>query len=415
MFAILVSSFLFLSCIFFSSFHSFLCSFLFFIYAVHNSLSLHIPENHLDLPKFAHEVKNTLQCISSSIELLLEQKSNSKMTSEEMRQSLLITAKESLDYLMILVTTTLDDHEHKGDDRQTGKKKIVRISDIIKALRGFQCLAMRKGIRFTINAEEQVENLIFESDFTKIIQTLSNLITNSIKFTEYGFVELRISATDYWVLFSVKDTGKGIDPSSLDKIFEPRVQENEKIRRKFGGNGLGLWIVSEACTTLGACLDVESIPRQGSCFSISIPIRGDLFHNGVGNKLNILIIEDNDVTKKLMRKSLTQACKNVNMECDIKDVSSAEEALSYCNFQFDLVFMDMGLKGISGLEAVKLVQSYFSNYSMLILVTACSGNELEKASKLADGVLKKPFSTKDLHGFVHMFKRQKNLTDGPLE
>jgi signal transduction histidine kinase len=111
------------------------------------------------------------------------------------------------------------------------------------------------------------------SDQTKIRQVLINLMTNACKFTETGEIHLKAHSEDEkWVVVEVTDTGIGIDPSHMEKLFEPFVQADASTTRKYGGTGLGLPISRKFCELLGGSLIAHSTPGSGSTFIMRVPL-----------------------------------------------------------------------------------------------------------------------------------------------
>ena len=137
----------------------------------------------------------------------------------------------------------------------------------------YRAKANEKKINLLFNDETNVlQNININSDITKVKQIISNLLNNAIKFTpEDGYVELRTSIysksdTHVRVLFSVSDTGIGIDQNRQEDIFKAFIQENQSVTRNYGGTGLGLAICKELVELLGGQLQLESKQNYGSNF-----------------------------------------------------------------------------------------------------------------------------------------------------
>ena len=109
------------------------------------------------------------------------------------------------------------------------------------------------------------------ADPTKVRQSLFNLLSNGCKFTEGGSVRLDVSRSDGWVVFRVADTGIGMTPEHLTKLFKPFSQADASTTRRFGGSGLGLAITHHFCEAMGGEITVESTPGVGSTFTIRLP------------------------------------------------------------------------------------------------------------------------------------------------
>ncbi|HEX4422824.1 MAG TPA: response regulator, partial [Kofleriaceae bacterium] len=146
---------------------------------------------------------------------------------------------------------------------------ISRIADELN--RTFQPLAAQKGLDFQIRTAAAPE--LIESDPTRVLQILKNLISNALKFTEQGGVALEISAASGDVVFEVRDTGIGIAPDQHELIFEPFRQADGASNRKFGGTGLGLSISRDLARLLGGRLRVDSASGRGSTFTLTLPGR----------------------------------------------------------------------------------------------------------------------------------------------
>jgi signal transduction histidine kinase len=114
------------------------------------------------------------------------------------------------------------------------------------------------------------------SDLTKIRQSLLNLLSNACKFTTQGTLRLvvrrEMQGDKDYVLFQVQDTGIGLSPAKIDKLFHPFTQVDASTTRKYGGTGLGLAITQRFCHMLGGVLTVESRLEQGSTFTIRLPV-----------------------------------------------------------------------------------------------------------------------------------------------
>lgn len=154
----------------------------------------------------------------------------------------------------------------------------------------FAAKANSKGLYINYAIDTNVPSSI-EGDEDKLRQILMNLVGNALKFTETGGIFVHITATeqptidDYMITFHVKDTGIGIPPERVDKLFEAFIQEDASTTRKYGGTGLGLPIAKELANLMGGTLDVSSQKGEGSAFYFSIqtkactPVPKDLLYS----------------------------------------------------------------------------------------------------------------------------------------
>ncbi|GAB3460529.1 response regulator [Massilia terrae] len=140
--------------------------------------------------------------------------------------------------------------------------------------RVFEPLAQQKELAFSVTVEPNVPATL-HTDRQRLEQVLKNMLSNAIKFTERGSVELTVSVTDAgWVQFAVRDSGIGIAPEQQERIFEAFQQADGTTSRRFGGTGLGLSISRDLTALLGGTLTLSSTPGQGSTFVLSLPKNG---------------------------------------------------------------------------------------------------------------------------------------------
>jgi signal transduction histidine kinase len=113
------------------------------------------------------------------------------------------------------------------------------------------------------------------SDLTKIRQTLFNLLSNAAKFTKAGKIQIVVGTHLHrrrqFITFAISDTGIGIKPAQLERLFEPFTQADESTTRKYGGTGLGLAISRRFCRMLGGDIEAQSKLRKGSTFTVTLP------------------------------------------------------------------------------------------------------------------------------------------------
>jgi CheY-like chemotaxis protein len=133
-------------------------------------------------------------------------------------------------------------------------------------------LAQKNANRLEVYCPPDVGTM--RADLTKVRQSLFNLLSNACKFTESGTIRLEVARTErdgYWITFRVSDTGIGMTPDHLGKLFQPFTQVDPSATRRFGGTGLGLAITRHFCEAMGGDISVESKPGVGSTFTIRLP------------------------------------------------------------------------------------------------------------------------------------------------
>jgi PAS domain S-box-containing protein len=160
---------------------------------------------------------------------------------------------------------------------EAGKEEVdlqpVALSDVLREVSAIvEPLAEGKGIVFRTEVHGAPETLL--TDPRKLRQVLLNLLGNAVKFTEQGHVELRAERSDAWLVFRVADTGIGIPQEHLVRLFEAFWQGDGTLNRTAQGTGLGLAIAERYVRMLEGDIQVESVPGEGSAFTVRLPLRG---------------------------------------------------------------------------------------------------------------------------------------------
>jgi CheY-like chemotaxis protein/anti-sigma regulatory factor (Ser/Thr protein kinase) len=263
----------------------------------------------------------------------------------------------------------------------------------------FSGLSKNKNLEI-INNCNSISDLNIISDELRIKQVLSNLISNAIKFSndkdiEVGVKILNKLEQNIKLEIYVKDQGIGISREALTKILDPFSQADATTTRLYGGTGLGLTISKKIVEILGGTLKIESELGKGSCFSIifdfSIPMQSNYDSQLINidhdleeyehHSINILLVEDNIVNQKVMGKYF----KKLNY--DIKIVNNGIEAVDICSKEkFDLIFMDMQMPQMGGVEATRLIRKNSLNESTFIVALTANVLKVHKEECLAVGM-----------------------------
>ena len=263
-----------------------------------------------------------------------------------------------------------------------------------------------KGIKLYYLVDKDVPAFI-SGDRLKVNQVLINLVGNAIKFTEKGEVKVNVERKEEMIVFSVTDTGIGIDEDKLEKIFVGFEQENISTARKYGGTGLGLSISRELSQLLGGGLEVESEIGVGSVFSFSIPfievqdrdadetITSFLDETNVLKGLRVLCVEDNEINQMVIE----QYFEKWGVISTFADTAS--EAIDRVKGgEFDLIFMDIRLPDMTGYEATKKILEEVENFMTPIVALTAEIDEMTEL-KIKDagmvGFMGKPFKPEELH------------------
>lgn len=256
-----------------------------------------------------------------------------------------------------------------------------------------------------------------KGDEHRLRQVLMNLLDNAFKFTDQGFVMLRVTQVDArGISFVVYDTGCGIGEQDLGHIFEPFQQVDSVMTRRHEGSGLGLAIARRLVQAMGGELLVDSQVGSGSRFWFELPLASceeecrEAEQEGMQTDLpaphHVLVVEDNAANRELMAAMLSRLGQSSEL------VSSGEQALAVLSERsFDMVFMDLQMSGMDGIETARRWrmlerQNHAQGTTVpMIAVTANILPEHRQASVEAgmDDMISKPFTRKELSSVLQRY------------
>lgn len=224
----------------------------------------------------------------------------------------------------------------------------------------YGALARDKGLEFKIELELTSGTGVWRyGDETRLRQVFSNLLSNALKFTAQGRIEVFVAADAHRLRFTVSDTGIGIAPHQSDRLFEGFVQADSSMTRKFGGSGLGLSISREIVRMMGGEIAFTSWPGQGTSFSgdVTLPFAAAPSDDAAlepvveSGSLRVLAVDDH-ATNRLVFETLL---RQMGMTCVA--VESAEEAIhAFAAGGWDLVLMDIHMPVMDGMAATREIR-----------------------------------------------------------
>ena len=238
------------------------------------------------------------------------------------------------------------------------------LADLVLGMRTtFEPLAAGKGLAFGVDVAEGVAGT-WRGDALRVRQILYNLISNAVKFTSAGTVAVRVELADDGVRLSVTDSGIGVSPDQIERLFDKFVQADSSTTRRFGGTGLGLSICRELCNGMGGDIRAESALGRGSRFVVQLPLARVETSDAVlatpaaeveqvsdDVPLRILAAEDNEVNQLVLKTLLGQ----VGLEPVL--VANGEEALAaWEEGDWDVILMDAQMPVMDGTTATRRIR-----------------------------------------------------------
>ncbi len=266
--------------------------------------------------------------------------------------------------------------------------------------------AHTKGLDFVATIAPEVPQVVL-GDPTRLRQILINLLINAVKFTEQGVVRLCVTTDQHLVVFSVQDSGIGMRPEVLTRLFKPFSQADDSITRKFGGTGLGLLISKELIEAMGGNIEVDSEVGVGSVFRFGLPLVAapSLPEHLISQSTSlnsqlplaqllegkVLLVDDNHVNQKLAGAML----KRLDLNYDFADNGIVALQRLATN-HYALVLMDMEMPEMDGVTATLQIRAdeltHHSGHLPIIAMTANAMQEDRERCFAAgmDGYVSKP-------------------------
>jgi len=346
----------------------------------------------------SHELRTPMNGVLGAAQLL------GATPLEPMQREYLSIIRNSGDNLLSLLNDILDMTKIEAG-KMTFEIVDVSVDDLHKRVTGpFQAQAEAKGLTFSTRFEGDIPSVV-RGDPLRVCQVIHNLLSNAVKFTDRGDVTYvvrgeRLAEDRVRFDFAVTDSGAGISPEDLARLFQPFTQVDGSSTRRFGGTGLGLTIARRMANIMNGDISVTSTVGAGSTFTFSVesevvewarqaavePVHAEAVD---GQALNVLVVEDHPVNRMILEAWLGSAghaalsAENGQIAIDM----AAEEA-------FDLIIMDVNMPVMDGLTATRAIRAgEGANRETPIVVLSASARSEDHAAGLdagADAYLNKP-------------------------
>jgi osomolarity two-component system sensor histidine kinase TcsA len=346
------------------------------------------------LANMSHEIRTPMHGMLSALSLLID-------TGLEPAQQEFAAVMDESGKILLRVINDILDYSKLISGSSSTRKEVIKIADIVAAVR--QCFKMEadEGLRFEVDLDPHLPTFA-QGDPLRYRQLLQNLVSNAVKFTERGYVRIKViltneDETSYSVRTEVIDSGIGVPPESENLLFTPFTQMDNTSTKRYKGTGLGLSICKSLAELMGGVVGFTRNPeQQGSTFYFtmqmdklqtrlmtpSVNTSSHIQLREVAQRKQLLLVEDNNINQTIMIRLLRAlGFEEVDVACD------GAEALRLINqkpLTYNLVLMDISMPVMDGVTATKKMRE--RGHAVPIIAMTANALKDDQEAYLAEGM-----------------------------